>query len=254
VLDSAELDEFARDGYVFIDRVVLDQGQLLEARGLIDSLFEARQGFSSRLATTIGEDEKVLEVMYPMNLEPQLRKLNVVQHCRSIACELLGSRQTWCHFDHVIYKQPGGGPVAWHQDLAASRTGWFQRAAHFWIPLHDLAPESGCMMFVPGSHRGDLYEHVHHPGAGGVQIKMTDKSREATIATEEKSGGFDYVTKVLPLGGFSVHTPRTLHASAPNQGDELRKAWILQFGTGPASAARELGRRTLAISARRKAH
>ena len=37
------------------------------------------------------------------------------------------------------------------------------------------------------------------------------------------------VTKALPLGGLSVHGPRTLHSSGANEGSEVRKAWILQF-------------------------
>ena len=147
----------------------------------------------------------------------------------------------WCHFDHLIYKHPGAARVAWHQDLASSKTGLLERAVHFWIPLHDLTPESGCMMFAPGCPSRELLRHVPQHEVGGTAIRI-----------DPGKGEFEFVTKTLPMGGFSVHSPRTVHASAANQGDDLRKAWILQFGVGSGPLGLAATRRASAPWLRRR--
>ncbi len=148
-----------------------------------------------------------------MSLAPALRRSGVFKDCRKLAAELLGAKHVWCHFDHLIYKHPGAARVAWHQDLASSKTGLLERAVHFWIPLHDLTPESGCMMFAPGCPSRELLRHVPQHEVGGTAIRI-----------DPGKGEFEFVTKTLPMGGFSVHSPRTVHASAANQSDDLRKA------------------------------
>jgi ectoine hydroxylase-related dioxygenase (phytanoyl-CoA dioxygenase family) len=157
-----------------------------------------------------------------MNLAPALRHSGVLSNCRKLAAQLLGAKRVWCHFDHIIYKHPGADPVPWHQNLASSKTGLLERAVPFLGPLHDLTPESACMMFVPGSPSRELLRHVPQHDVGGTAVK---------IALDE--GDFEFKPKTLSMGGFSVHTPRTVHASAANQGNDLRKAWILQFRVGP---------------------
>jgi ectoine hydroxylase-related dioxygenase (phytanoyl-CoA dioxygenase family) len=177
----------------------------------------------------------VLEILNAMALEPGLRHLSVVEQCRSVASAILGVNRTSCLFDHVIYKNPGGQPVAWHQDLAGSRSGLFERAVHFWIPLHDLVPESGCMMFIAGSHLGAIRQHQSQNRVGGIQLEVPGVDQASSV------------TQTLQLGGFSIHTPRTLHSSAANESTEVRKAWIMQFGAGLPAAARDVTRRRVPV-------
>jgi hypothetical protein len=237
VLTPAEIEEFEKDGFLFVDHPVLPISDILEVRRLADGLFDAWAKLPRRLAPNVkGDAPPVLEIKHAMALDAGFRHISVVDECRKLACTLLGAKRVWCHFDHIIYKHPGGERIAWHQDAAASRSGMLERAVHFWIPLHDLAPESGCMMFVPGSHTGGVRQHVPQTRVGGVQLKLAESDTD-----------FVTVTKTLPMGGFSIHTPHTLHSSAPNQGTELRKAWILQFGTGLPAAALDVSRRRLPV-------
>jgi hypothetical protein len=69
---------------------------------------------------------------------------------------------------------------------------------------------------------------------------------------DPEKGEFEFVTKALPMGGFSVHTPRTVHASAANRGDGVRNAWVLQFGLGPGPLGLAATRRASAPWLRRR--
>jgi len=192
-----------------------------------DDLFALWDDIPRRLAPEAPKGAPpVLEIKYSMALPPQLRHVGLFAACRRLAGELLGAKYTWCHFDHLIYKHPGAEAIAWHQDLAASRAGLFKTSVHFWVPLQDVTITDGSLMFVPGSHNDGLLGHVAQHRVGGVQLKV-----------DQLPDNLGYVTKALPTGGFSVHTPQTLHASAANVGAGLRRAWILQFGVGPASCA-----------------
>jgi phytanoyl-CoA hydroxylase len=225
LLTKEETVHFIEDGFLFVDRSVLDVPELIEVRQLADRLFSLWDELPRRLAPNVASGSSpVLEIKYCMALAPQFRRTTIFAACQGLACALLGAKQTWCHFDHMVYKHPGGEAIAWHQDLAASRTGLFEPSVHFWIPLQDVTEQDGCLMFVPGTHTGGLLPHIAQHRVGGVQLKL-----------ERDPEKLAYVTKPLPLGGFSIHTPRTLHASSKNRGDGVRRAWILQFGVSPAS-------------------
>lgn len=227
ILAPAEIEQFHKDWFLFIDRPVLELKDVVEVRRVADHLFALWDQIPRRLAPEAPKGAPaVLEIKYSMALAPQLRHVGLFAACRRLARELLGSKQTWCHFDHLIYKHPGAEAIAWHQDLAASRAGLFKTSVHFWVPLQDVTIRDGSLMFVPGSHKHGLLGHVAQHRVGGVQLKV-----------DRLPGGLGYVAKALPIGGFSVHTPETLHASAANVGAGLRRAWILQFGAGPASYA-----------------
>lgn len=63
-----------------------------------------------------------------------------------------------------------GSQQALHRDSVVVPTPRFGHLAAAWIALEDIVPESGPLMFVPGSHRFPFYEfgpgqHVYNPAA-----------------------------------------------------------------------------------------
>lgn len=234
VLNAEEVAQFWRDGYLFIDRRLFNSVDVERAESLIDPLVARWDALPRWLAGQVRPGvAPVREIMYVLALAPPLRETGIYKLCGKMACVLLETNRTWCHFDHAIYKSAGSDAVLWHQDMAASRTRLLGRSVHFWIPLQDTSIRDGGMMFVPGSNRGKLLRHERQTVVEGPQIR---------VAPEAFPSCFE--SRVLPIGGLSVHTPLTLHASAPNQGDSVRKAWILQFGSRLPSAALEVAIRT----------
>jgi hypothetical protein len=233
MLTHSQIEGYKNDGFFFVDEPILPVEDILEVRCTLDALFEGWDQLPRIWAPGAGAGgpPAVAEILNTTMLAPQLMKTQLMAECRRMAAQILGVERTWCHFDHMIYKLPGTSHVSWHQDIAFSKTRLLARSVHFWIPLHDLMPDDGCMMFVPESHLGELRPHTPNVRPGGAMVREVDLP-----------SGSSYVTKTLPMGGFSIHTPRTLHASAANGGTTLRKAWILQIGSGPASAARQSAR------------
>ena len=238
MLTHSQVEGYKNDGFLFLDQPILPLESILEVRSALDALFESWDQLPRRLApgAAAGGPPAVAEILNTTMLVPQLMKTQLIAECRAMAAQILGVGKTWCHFDHMIYKSPGTTSISWHQDVAFSKTRLLARSVHFWIPLHDLMPDDGCLMFVPGSHLGDLLPHTPSVRPGGAMVREAEPPSESS-----------YVTKTLRMGGFSIHTPRTLHASAANVGTTLRKAWILQIGAGPASAARQSARGCIRI-------
>jgi ectoine hydroxylase-related dioxygenase (phytanoyl-CoA dioxygenase family) len=91
---------------------------------------------------------------------------------------------------------------------------------HFWIPFQHTDAANGCLRFVPGSHRAALLPHV---GAYATNPHVLKTDYSGTVCREVP----------LRLGDVSIHTSLTLHASAPNHSNAVRKAWIIHFGDKP---------------------
>jgi len=124
-------------------------------------------------------------------------------------------------FDHAIYKMPRGSTITpWHQDQAYLGKVPSVRSLHFWIPLQDTNSVSGCLRFVPGSHKNALLPHASaYVGNPHVLSVNLDAIRAVDVP--------------LHKGDVSIHTSLTLHSAGANRSDAIRKAWIIHFGDKP---------------------
>jgi|SRR6516162_8371096 ectoine hydroxylase-related dioxygenase (phytanoyl-CoA dioxygenase family) len=121
-------------------------------------------------------------------------------------------------FDHVILKPPmSNRETAWHQDAAyAPRIDRFHRRVHWWLPLHDVTVEQGCMRYVPRTHHSTRMKHVAvGPTSDAVKTFLLE--------------GSTVVECPVRVGSACVHLPKTLHSSGPNTTQLPREAYILQF-------------------------
>ena len=162
------------------------------------------------------------EVRYAASFEPRLLETRLFRRCEAYARALCGDVSR--SFDHAIIKSARNvTETPWHQDAAFHRFGAARQAArlkrlHFWIPLQDVGPESGCMEFIAGSHRNPLLHHdrfQRSSGTMGYATTLPDDSRRVACP--------------LSVGGLTVHLPGTVHYCGRNASDRPRKAWIIQF-------------------------
>jgi ectoine hydroxylase-related dioxygenase (phytanoyl-CoA dioxygenase family) len=108
-----------------------------------------------------------------------------------------------------------GSPVEWHQDWAFyPHTNDDLLAVG--VALDDMTVENGCLMVIPGSHKGPTYNH-HQNGAfiGAV----TDPNFKTDNAVQVE----------VPAGGISIHHVRTLHGSYPNTSPNPRRLLLFQY-------------------------
>ncbi len=110
--------------------------------------------------------------------------------------------------------------VAWHQDRAyvGLDTADFVTA---WIALSSVTVESGCMRFLPGSHREPPKPHEDR----FTEDNMLSRGQEIAVPVDE--------SKTVPIclepGQFSIHDVGLAHASAPNQSDDRRIGLALHY-------------------------
>ena len=123
--------------------------------------------------------------------------------------------------DQVFYKPPRHpGVVAWHQDYSYWTRSTPVRHLTCWIGLDDSTIESGCVHFIPGSHRWDLLPKLSLlSDMDGIQSILTPEQREA----------FKPEPMILKAGECSFHHGLTIHGSYGNRADHPRRAIVLNF-------------------------
>ena len=223
LLSPAAIEAFRRDGFTVVERVTtaVDLERISRVMARLYRRYNtlARMRRAWDLGTGgAGELPEILEINQTIDLEPELESTLTFQRCRALAEALLG-RPVEYRFDHAIYKPAfNGRATAWHQDEAYTLDPRLV-TAHFWVPMHDVSVERGCMQFIPGSHRGDVRPHhrlQHLRHAHALEADDVDTSRAVACP--------------LRAGDVTVHMPRTLHYTGPNQTAKPRLAWSLEFG------------------------
>ena len=113
--------------------------------------------------------------------------------------------------------------VSWHQD--ATYMGFSSNDfVTPWIALTDSNIESGCMRMLLGSHLGPILKHEDTFGEDniltrGQRIMALEKERVVNIE--------------LRPGQMSLHHPKVIHSSMPNQSDSRRIGLALQSYMSP---------------------
>ncbi len=221
-LSRSAIDAFNRDGFAVVEQVTTTAD--LERISRVMARLYRRYNTLARMRRAwdlgtggAGELPEILEINQTIGLEPELEATLTFQRCRALAEALLG-RPVEYRFDHAIYKPAfNGRATAWHQDEAYTLDPRLV-TAHFWVPMHDVSVERGCMQFIPGSHRERVAHHrlQHLRHAHALEAEDVDVSRAVACP--------------LRAGDVTVHMPRTLHYTGPNLTAMPRLAWSLEFG------------------------
>lgn len=123
-----------------------------------------------------------------------------------------------------LFKQPRiGGEVGWHQDATYLSTTP-STVTGFWFALDDADRDNGCLVALPGGHRGPLRERFRRRGETLVTERIDDTPWPDTppVALEAPRGTLVVLHGLLP------------HASAPNRSDRPRHAYALHVVDGTA--------------------
>lgn len=114
-------------------------------------------------------------------------------------------------------EHPGAGATYFHQDFtnwALDRSGGMT----FWIALADLAPESGTMSFLSGSHRDGVLGHYLTYDEGEDIFDDFPELRDPERLSEPMS---------YAAGDATVHSVMTVHGAGENLTDGPRWAYIV---------------------------
>jgi ectoine hydroxylase-related dioxygenase (phytanoyl-CoA dioxygenase family) len=210
----AQLAHLDQDGFAVVENIT-DLDDLAVIRNEIDELLRRGDVPTKELGER-GDSPQIIEIRRPMKLSEQIAGSRFVRNARA-ASEAYFDRRVTCNFDHAIVKPAFTfRETAWHQDFAYNTRFRFAERLHWWLPLHDVSTDQGCMHFVRGSHRMGRLPHV--------RVAATSDALKTTLP--EKA---DVVSCPLKAGSATAHTQATLHFTGPNKTNSVRYAFILQF-------------------------
>lgn len=110
--------------------------------------------------------------------------------------------------------------ISWHQDL----TYWGLDPADIvtaWIALSPATIESGCMRFMPGTHKMAIAPH-HDTFA---DENMLSRGQEIEVEVDESQA----VDAILQPGEMSLHHVKLIHGSNANQSDDRRIGFAIRY-------------------------
>lgn len=220
MLSQEQVDFYQDNGYLGVEDVLSDD-EIAELRRVTDAFVEA-----SRQVT---RTDKVFDLEpghTPDN--PQLRRLidpsrqhdayaRGLRHEKilDITAQLIGPGIR-TNGDKLNMKSAEvGSPVEWHQDWAFyPHTNDDLLAVG--VAIDDMTLENGCLLVVPGSHKGRIHDH-HLNGRFAGAVTEPDFTGEGAVPIE------------IEAGGISIHHVRTLHASAPNTSGKPRRLLLYMY-------------------------
>lgn len=222
-LTRDQLRQFRQDGFLRLEDFA-PPDEVAALSPIYDRLFRTRAGweegnyFDFARPEAAGQEFVVPQLLQLSRYAPELLSMSIVGRGRALARQILGPMAR-LDLDHGVYKAAGAsGSTPWHQDEAF----WDGRYDHdgfsIWIPLQPVDAQSGCLHFVPGSHRHGVLRH--RPIGGDPRVRGLEVADFVPV-----------VSRVcpLPLGGATLHHARTLHYSEANTSSVGRRAYILTF-------------------------
>jgi hypothetical protein len=224
VISPAQITRYHHQGFLAIPEGVAPAAEVPMLRATYDRIFAERAGKDDGRHFALFGDEKrpdqpmVHQILGPELYAPEMTRTVAWANARQIFTAIFGSEPIGMS-GHAICK-PAGSPLAtpWHQDEAYWHPGHYHINASIWIPLQDVAEESGCMQFVPGSQLGEMLPHRptgDDPRAQGLELEPGDWDLSNAV--------------ICPLraGGCTVHGGRMLHYTGANRAAVPRRAWII---------------------------
>jgi ectoine hydroxylase-related dioxygenase (phytanoyl-CoA dioxygenase family) len=229
-LTGEQVAFFRENGYLSIDRITTDE-EVEWLKGVYDRLFGERVGeaegeYFDLAGPRAHRGREVLpQVLGPERKVPELRETIYVRNARRMAARLLGLEASLVSGGgHMILKPARHGrETPWHQDEAYWNPEVIPNSLSVWLPLDPGTLDSGCMQFIPGSHRGNVRWHRHIDNDPLVHGLVTDDVDPAQA-----------VACPIPAGGATFHHCRILHYAGPNITGQPRRAYILVLSGPPA--------------------
>ena len=207
LLTEDAVARYRRDGYHFpID--VLSEAETRDLRAKL----EAHERETGGPISGDRRHKPHLYLTFLNDLIHQPRILDAVE-------DVLGPNLLVWSTSFFIKEAADAGFVSWHQDA----TYWGLSSPDVmtvWVAFTPANLLNGCMMFMPGSHNGQL-EHVDTFDKNN----LLSRGQEIAVKVDESKG----VPVVLNPGQASLHHVLLAHGSAPNKSNDRRIGFAIRY-------------------------
>lgn len=239
VLPQAKVDDFWELGFTKIDRITTDE-EVEWLREVYDLIFSGNMKLlPGALVTDVmtrmdkQRGDRIGQVLRPEWFIPELKETQFFKNTSALARQIHGKDGQLTVWGHMVRKAPKNPDIVpWHQDEGYWDPSFDYQSSAFWMPLDPATEESGCMSFIPGSHKRGIVRHGFMDGDPAV----------TTLILDEKIDTSKAVLQPVPIGGASIHHQRTLHFSGPNTTDRVRRAYVNEWQLEPVKRETPLDR------------
>ena len=202
--------KYTQEGFVApLDIISKDEAQLL------------REDLENAELELADEPEKLaLLKAYPERLLPSFDQLIRNENLITAASAVLGPNLMVWSAGLFIKEKNSSKIVSWHQDL----TYWGlddDAETTCWIAISRAHADSGCMKFVPGSHKNKIVPHKDTYS----EDNLLSRGQEISVKVNEN----DAVTAALDAGQASMHHGLLFHSSGPNTSNDRRIASAIRY-------------------------
>jgi phytanoyl-CoA hydroxylase len=214
-IGNEEVQFFQDNGYLHV-RDFVPQQKLKYLRAAVQDFIDDKRQASLRrdLGGTgkeaVGE-ETFVQILGMWKTDRFMKETACDRRRAALAAKLMQCESVRLLSDMILFK-PGGcaRPTYWHQDFP----NHFNSIPEItiWVAVDDATKESGCMWYVPGSHK--LGELIGYDFGDGRNVKEKGIDVSGAVAVEARPG--DLV----------IHHGLTLHYAGPNTTTLPRRAYI----------------------------
>jgi hypothetical protein len=162
-LSEKDLESFSTNGFVSMTSIS-PPAELAAIRRILADLIARRVGekegslFDTMDSSRSPDARTSIQLTNPSNYSAWLLETDYVRNATRIAHQLLPNCFLSCDFVLVKRAKVGSG-TPWHQDEAYFDPQYDHETLTFWMPLQDVGPNDGCMIYVPGSPQMGVLAH-----------------------------------------------------------------------------------------------
>jgi hypothetical protein len=225
-LSREQIRQYREEGYVFPVRVLSD-ADARDCRARLEAIEAGDAEAARRLKFKP-------HLVFPF-LDRLIRRPSILD-----AVEDVIGPNILCWSTSLFTKEPRTAHyISWHQDL----TYWGLEPADIvtaWVALSPATVASGCMRFLPGTHKMEVVAHNDTFAADN----MLTRGQEVSVEVDESQA----VDIELRPGEMSLHHVKLIHGSNPNRSDDRRIGFAIRYL--PTHVRQAVGARDSAVLVR----
>eukprot|EP00931_Biecheleriopsis_adriatica_P089621 TRINITY_DN63716_c0_g1_i1.p1 TRINITY_DN63716_c0_g1~~TRINITY_DN63716_c0_g1_i1.p1 ORF type:complete len:366 (+),score=39.73 TRINITY_DN63716_c0_g1_i1:194-1291(+) len=226
-ISEEQIAQFNRDGYLPCVRILSDE-QIEVLRSELETLYDRNHPRSDLwyafdcIAPTDDPRERVFNSLGAWRLSPGFHDICWSPAFRMAALQIMGSRFRLLHDQLFCKPARDGDAVGWHQDYPYWT--WTKPVAHLtcWVALDDATIESGCLWYVPGSHKWGLLPMTGLAANMEAVVQVLDSEQEEHLRHFKTPA-------VMPKGYATFHHPLLLHGSYGNTSAQARRGLAIHI-------------------------
>ena len=213
-------ERFRRNGFVYIAGLLTPEEVARHGAAVDEAVAVRKRGDLRRFDEKSPYEQSFMQCQYFWEDFPDVRPLTFHPRIGEAAAALIGTDRVRLWHDQALYKEAGGRETEAHQDqpywpIAETDT------ATAWIPLSAVNGATGCMGYIPGSHKGEaeFVDIFQSPGAGK--------------RLEEKFAATPPVFVHCAPGDVIFHHGYTVHMAKANRSKATRRVYTaIYFADG----------------------